>query len=169
MDRSGELFLQFLECNLVFISELSSNIVNKYQNNTRVKALTLRYDSTNIILEFTSAHKWRSNRRASHIDSVRVSPLTFWWWRHNWLGSASWDQLLPWHVKITCKLLVITYWICLSILFVVIFHDNKKGVFPDGHSDKVIAVYICKMPVHVYEHITHTSRVSCQKGPICHA
>ena len=72
--------------------ELRSNEGNKYQNNTRVSAETVRHESTYIIL-FLTRHNESINEYITtsftHRPRVSLARFSFCWWRHNRLFMTS--------------------------------------------------------------------------------
>ena len=72
--------------------ELRSNEGNKYQNNTRVSAETVRHESTYIIL-FLTRHKVSINDDkttiVTHRPHASLAGFSFCWWRHNRLLMTS--------------------------------------------------------------------------------
>ena len=72
--------------------ELRSNEGNKYQNNIRVRAETVRHESTYIIL-FLTRHNESINEYKTtsftHRPRVSLTRFSFWWWRHNRLLMTS--------------------------------------------------------------------------------
>ena len=79
---------------LVFISR--SNEGNKYQNNTRVIAETVRYESTYIIV-FLTWHNVSINNDKNddftHRPRVSLGRFPFCWWRHSlMLMTSQWQD-----------------------------------------------------------------------------
>ena len=72
--------------------ELRSNSGNKYQNNTRVSAETVRHESTYIIL-FLSRHNESINDDKNDnlftLSRASLVQFSFYWWRHNQLLMTS--------------------------------------------------------------------------------
>ena len=72
--------------------ELRSNEGNKYQNNTRVSAETVRHESTYII-SFLTRHNESINEykttRFTHRPRVSLARFSFCWWRHHRLLMTS--------------------------------------------------------------------------------
>ena len=71
---------------------LRSNAGNKYQNNTRVSAETVRHESTYIIV-FLTRHNESINVYKTisftHRPRVSLARFSFCWWRHNRLLMTS--------------------------------------------------------------------------------
>ena len=74
------------------LPELRSNEGNKYQNNTRVSAETVRHENAYIIL-FLTRHNESINEYTTtsftHRPRVSLARFSFCWWRHNRLLMTS--------------------------------------------------------------------------------
>ena len=69
--------------------------VNKYQNNTRVRAETVRHESTYIILFLTRHNETKNDDKDDDLyTSPRVSlaRFSFCWWRRNRLLTSQWPD-----------------------------------------------------------------------------
>ena len=101
--------------------ELQSNEGNKYQNNTWVRAETVRHESTYIIILFLTRHnKYIMTIKTTiftHCIHVSLTQFLFCWWHHNrLLMTSQWPDncdAIMW--------IVISNTISISILFTMIF------------------------------------------------